>query len=231
MPGFNKTVYPKHPNYLLIPIVISSIILIFSLNFFMLLTNNSFFDKTLKHTGSYERLGQAQATKINNNIINYLNSGSESLPKELTGKEKSHLADVKQLIFRLKLISYFALAVLVICLLFYFQRPADHIKAALARLFMYIGSFGLLIVSLFAIASCSFNFSFMIFHQLLFTGNWQFPATSLLIQLYAQQFFFQFFSSLLLHATTSFILLIAAGFLIKHYSNCKRFFFMLKRKL
>ena len=119
------------------------------------------------------------------NTLHFL-QGKEELKLEYTVNEISHLNDVKKV---MGFMGYFLYGVLVILtgILTYYRKN----KLYLRKLLFYGGIFSVAVILMkLVFILLLFDFSFAIFHSLFFPqGNWQFPADSLLIQTFPQEFF------------------------------------------
>ena len=138
--------------------------------------DKEFYTNELAKFGSSEKLIAA-----NEQIGKYMNgSGSLDAVAGLTAAEKSHLADVKDIMSDLPIVF------IVLLLLFFslLQRTKEKRKVLL-----YGGLAAAAIPVIFAIIP--FDSVFTAFHQLFFPqGNWMFSPDSLLIQIYSIQFFY-----------------------------------------
>ena len=100
---------------------------------------------------------------------------------DFTDLERQHMQDVKELVNNLELF-LIALLFIFIALLFVVDKKSE--------VFFYGGILTMLLpIILYLIP---FDTLFDLFHKLFFTGNWQFPADSLLIQTFPESFFYDF---------------------------------------
>ena len=127
----------------------------------------------------------ASKTAAQENTINYL-QGKEELTINYTPLEISHLQDVKTVMRDINFIFY-GLALVLTAIVIYYKKN----KAFIQRLLWCGGITSvLLILAKLLFIVFLFNVSFTIFHAVLFPqGNWQFPADSVLIQTFPQEFF------------------------------------------
>ena len=130
-------------------------------------------------------LGTTELTENQDATIKSL-VDNENLELNYTTNEQSHLEDVKKVMNGLDYLFYLSLLVVTFIITIY-KKKKDVIK----KLFYYGGISSLIfsgIIMLFSLLS--FNFTFKIFHKILFPqGNWLFPVDSLLIQTFPIQFF------------------------------------------
>jgi len=192
------------------------ILLIFCLVFSIYLASFKFLvfsDNFYKYEFSKGQENNLLTTK---QIISFFEGNSE-LPDVFAKDEKYHLQDVKVLTQKgnilLRLFILFNI-VLLSFLLF----NSDKIKKDLSRISIFSGISGLLAILPFIL----FDFSslFMRFHLIFFPqGNWQFPADSVLIQLFSESFFYDAFIFVLVSSAIIFIFLIIFGALSSKVSS------------
>ena len=134
--------------------------------------------------GSETRLGE-NAQILNSNIIEFFNGAK--LNNTFTTPEKNHLIDVRNLLNIASILFAISLIVIIIAII-YNKKESEHI---FNKAFLYSG-ISAIIFNLIILFFTIFNFDslFISFHELLFPqGNWTFPTSSLLIQLYPEGFF------------------------------------------
>ena len=173
-----------------LPITILVSIAIFIL---LIITPILFFSQNIAITksislkyGSAERLGN-NATTLNANVISYLR-GDEEL-QGFTDSEKSHMQDVKKLIDIAKILFLISLAIIIAAIIALKKKTKETFRKASK----YSSITTLAISAIITILTLAdFGETFYSSHTLLFPqGNWLFPASSLLIQLYPEQFFME----------------------------------------
>ena len=130
-------------------------------------------------------LGTTELTENQDTTIKFL-IDNENLELNYTSAEISHLEDVKKVMNGLDYLFYFSLLIVTFIITIY-KKKKDVIK----KLVYYGGITSLAVSGIMMLFSLlSFNFTFEIFHKLLFPqGNWLFPTDSLLIQTFPIQFF------------------------------------------
>ncbi len=149
--------------------------IIFPFLMLLLIGNALVFD-----TAVYKSLLKPGAVEPTMQLLDYF-QGRAEIPGIFDANEKSHLADVKQVISLLRWIS---LALLIIFL-------ALMTKADTGLVFKR--GFMLLLAMVLLFGFVPFDMVFTWFHKVFFTGNWMFPANSMLILLYPETFFQAFF--------------------------------------
>jgi len=162
----------------LIALLIAFIIILGSFNF--LLYSTSFHGSLIKKYSD-----NPIHLEIDRNVTKYITCFSSELNVDFNEDEKSHMADVKKLIMFEEFL-FIALLIGFFVLIYKRKIRLNHFKKA--TLIIFLSALFSLIASLF------FNRFFKLFHLILFPqGNWQFNASSLMIQTYHQSFFQGFF--------------------------------------
>lgn len=90
------------------------------------------------------------------------------------------------------------------------------VKKISKNVLLYSGALTIMIIAVLFILSLNFDYLFNAFHKTFFTGNWEFPEDSLLIQLFPFGFFKNYFLRILINSIIFSIIFILAGFCIKH---------------
>ena len=138
--------------------------------------------------------------EIDRNVTRYITGLGSKLNVDFNEDEKSHMADVKRLIMFEEFV-FIALLIGFFVLVYKRKIHLNHFKKAALIMFL---------IALFSlIASLFFNRFFELFHLIVFPqGNWQFQASSLMIQTYQQSFFQEFFVRVIVVAFIFLLLLI-----------------------
>jgi len=212
-------------------VINNTILVIFSLSIFiilifgslnMMIFNKDFYYKEYSKNGAYSQLenkniDEETVQNITENIIKYFRN-TEDL-KYFSQAEKSHMADVKQLIRTMQFI-YYGAAAISIGLFFYCYKRFKEDKFAflemLSRTLLYssIASAAFLII-IFLMSVFSFEFLFTGFHLLFFPqGNWTFASSSILITLFPEQFFFDISLRIFVYALFQSLIFFGMGYWI-----------------
>ena len=156
------------------------------------------------------------AYEISKNITGFFNE-KNGLPSLFNQKESSHMQDVKLLVNKGKcLLTFLMLSNIVLfsLLLFYSEKKSKD----LSKLLIFSGALGLLLPLFFSIFR--FGSLFEKFHLIFFPqGNWMFPADSLLIQIFTEQFFFDAFLAIIIKPAAICFFLIILGLLSSKVSS------------
>lgn len=198
--------------------IFGALLFIFAANFTSLLNEDNI-DNLLEDTGAYNRLG-GDAEAINHQIIGFITSEGDVLP-EITERERSHLADVRDKIKGVSFFKYFGLALFLFGMYLYMVKgkvKCDDGKKLYVFLF-WLGGIGVGIVLISSLLLWVFDSAFEVFHIVLFDDNWKFPSTSTLIMLYNQEFFFKFFKGYIISLFTNFSVFFLIGAVVYYINN------------
>ncbi|MFH1071957.1 MAG: DUF1461 domain-containing protein [Nanoarchaeota archaeon] len=185
--------------------VVALVLAVFLSSFSHYVFNQGFYTSEHKKNGASQKLDEKTAHNITQNLFAYYQQ-RDSL-KHFTPQEQFHLKDVKGVIQLMFIIYSFAVLIIVFALVHVFwkhratfsknrkQRHLFDYRRILLRIFKAVRIAGLvslaiiLLLFLFELVG-GFGLLFTGFHSLFFPqGNWQFPADSLLITLFPEQFF------------------------------------------
>lgn len=153
-----------------------------------------------------------------NNILNYFKNNQELLTQpEFTQRELTHMADVKKVIKNMN--SFLLINIILSTLLLLHTSTKLNNKEFKKFLSKYLKTGGiitLIIISTLFILTLNFDFTFNLFHSLLFQpGTWIFPENSILIQLFPLTFFQQTAIAIFNRIFISAMLLLIVGFSLK----------------
>lgn len=159
--------------------ILSLTIIIFSFSFFSLLNNLSFYNKLFVEN----QINSTKGIEISVPLLNYFNNYSAEKPSiiHLNEEENTHMQEVKQIINKVKIV--FVASILLFLILIIFAEEKN-------KIFFYGGILTILLPLIIYVIP--FEQLFILFHKTLFVGKWQFPAESVMIQTFSQQFFYDF---------------------------------------
>ncbi len=190
----------KFKKELLIALLIALVIILGSFNYHLYST--SFHGSLIKKYSD-----NSIYLETDRNVTRYITGFSSELNVDFNEKEKFHMADVKRLIMFEQFL-FIALLIGFFVLIYKGKIRLNHFKKAALIMFL-IAMFSL-------IASLFFNRFFKLFHLILFPqGNWQFSASSLMIQAYQQSFFREFFTRTIIVAVIISLMLVLSIELIE----------------
>ncbi len=173
---------------LLIAVSAILVALIFLGNFVFLLNNGSFY------SSEFSKLGVNATAALN--VVSFVN-GKSSLGSGFNYAESSHLEDVKRVLKAVKRL-YYAVIILLAAAVIYLFRAGKFLKL-MPKIFVSSGAVSLLLLLMLFLLSLNFNAFFGVLHKPFFaSGTWLFPADSLLISLFPEQFFSDFARNFLL---------------------------------
>ena len=192
------------PKYLLF-MIIPFIIILFS--FKLLVFNYDFYEKQFDH-----ELDKDFVKGNTLNLFEYFKGNSE-LSDNFNEKEKLHLKDVKDLINKF-LFMFYVLSMIFIISIVYLLYKKDFNAI---RFNLIVGGcftlFLILILVLFDFSELFLRFHYLIFSNELWLLN---PETDLLINIFTENFFFNFFKRIILNSSIISCILIFVGVLIKN---------------
>jgi len=156
------------------------------------------------------------SVEITSDLISFfkMSENNEDLVKSFEKDEISHLIDVKRILYRFFFV-YFLFIVLALLILFglVFSSHNKFIKYLGTSLSLG-GIFTLFLSGVFYLLTLNFDWFFVRFHELFFTGNWTFPGTSLLIKLFPQVFWIDITKKIMFNVFISANILILLGIIL-----------------
>jgi|TARA_Y100000310_G_C20645012_1_gene796041 uncharacterized membrane protein len=220
---------------LLIPIII------YAYNFDSVAFDKDFYQKEFLKQDVYRNLDGYDVDKINNDVLNYLESKNNQLIKNnfFTEREKFHLLDVKNLIQKILVTYYFSLILfLLLFVMLIFLLSFDY-KLIVERFFVvvFFGSLLTLIDAFlfFLLSNIDFNFVFDFFHKMLFSiGTYTFnPDFEKIVVLYPGNLFFAELIKIILKTILSSVIMLLVSLSVLFYFfkwNFLRFFSLVFRR-
>jgi len=197
------------------------------------LFNIDFYDSLYDQNGVYGKLNKDDVLSMTDKVFSFFKYQGEldghiryadlsrSSVAFFTENEISHMVDVRNLIFKILILFYGSLIILVALLaaLFFLGRKyRDRFKGA-GLVFVISSSMVLVIFIVLYILSMNFTSLFDNFHLIFFPqGNFMFDPNSLLITLFPFNFFYQYFIRLVICSIVlSFIFLFIGIFILNIY--------------
>lgn len=176
--------------------------------------DEDFYSSHLEKHGSYSRFDSREAVDSTiSGMLAFFRGEQESLPETFGEDEQSHLADVKVLLDRSRLLCVLLILLWLGCNLYalYRRKPAR-----VARNLVAGGIAALALTALLVLAALFFPQAFILFHEVFFPqGNWQFPMESALIRLFPRGFFFDFFKLGIARTALLGLLCLVMGLVVK----------------
>jgi len=194
--------------------ILSSIVLfiiIFLSGFAQLIFNEEFYLK--EHEKNNVPL--QDSTDMTKNLISYL-QGHEEL-KFFNDKEKLHLEDVKDLVFKGFIVYFSLIAIFMITLIFLYDKNfTKTLSKVLTWSSIIIIGFSVLSFAL----SRYFNYFFIKFHHVFFDNDlWLLnPTTDMLIILLPEQFFIDFVVAVFVKSLITALILLIFSYMLKKVS-------------
>ena len=200
-------------------LVIFLVVFVWLTALFSMYAKDSFYDKAFEEAGVLGKLGNETVHSFHPAILSFLSTHrfDYNLPpfleEQLSESEKSHLIDVKHILDVLQVLYYLALGLSLAWVGWLLKKKQFKI---LAEAMEYAGSICMGLLALAFVGSFFFSSFFMVFHWIFFPmGNYAFPATSLLIQLYPEGLFLKGFEIILGMVLMQSIILLMFGYLLK----------------
>ena len=207
----------KTPRILLILVIPIVFVIIFLSTFFSFLYNINYYEKEYKKYNIYERFSAEKARNETLSLFGYFKSRNKLDGSFFNKNEISHLSDVKMLIDKVSRVYYICLF-LFWGILVYFYLSKTFISY-FGKLLLYSGIFSLSVILLlgFLYLISGFDFLFVRFHEVFFTGNYAFdPDVSNMKALFSDGFFLDICLAVIFQTLLKAILLIVTGrFIIK----------------
>ncbi|MEM4268229.1 MAG: TIGR01906 family membrane protein [Candidatus Woesearchaeota archaeon] len=196
---------------IIIAAILATALLVVLDNFFDLLYDYDFYkDEFKKNNVSLRFHGQEENITIQ--LIGYFR-GEQLETDFFNEKEKLHLADVKELISKARVLYY----LLILAVIFFYGVIMFHFRdnslEKTGVILVFSGTAVLAFLALICIAALNFEESFVKFHEVLFRNDlWLLdPKTDNLIVMFPEEFFLDFTTSLIKKAAVSSLLLIGIG--------------------
>jgi integral membrane protein (TIGR01906 family) len=151
----------------------------------MLVFNKDYYSAELSKLGVEDKAAAYE-------VMDYI-QGKSDLPGQFSEKEKLHLLDVKNLINAALMVLYLS-AILATILLFILYFTDKNFWGSFRKVFLFSSAGVILILLILLLLSNKFGFLFTKFHTLFFEeGSWLFSSASKLVNIFPQQFFYNFF--------------------------------------
>ncbi len=167
---FRKNIF-DFSNFRKFSLILFFPIFILLLSSFLLIFNLNFYNLLFEFSNAHP-----QAEEFGQKTIDYLEYKTNFI-QGFNQEEVDHMFEVRDKIF--------VLNVLFIILLIVYSLLGN-------QLVLFYGSlFHLILVFLAAVLP--FNWLFIKFHEVFFTGQWSFPGNYIMVQVFNQQFFYLFF--------------------------------------
>lgn len=199
-------------------------IIIFCGSFSYIVNNKYFFHNEYQKNNVYQNVAitknmnieesKSYVDNVTINVFNFLKN-KEDL-KYFNEKEKSHMHDVKTVIFIIKLIYYsstFLFFLFLFIIYLRFKKNKLLFVENISKVLLYSSSISIVfLLVLFLWSVFSFETLFILMHLLIFPqGNWMFPSDSLLIMLFPQNLFFNIGIKIFIYAMFQSIIFFIIG--------------------
>lgn len=215
-------------NSIIIFSAIALFIIIILGSFNLMIFNRPFYETEYSKNNVYKSISEkysinttqsvAMVDDITSNIFKFFN-GKEDL-QNFYSKETSHMQDVKSVINTMRIIYYTSVVLFVLLiatLYFYYKKDSIAFIDYVSKTLYYSSIAQLAFFALIFFWSVFyFDALFIIFHAILFPqGNWIFDASSLLITLFPQQFFFDITLRIFIYGIMQAVVLFIIGYWLR----------------
>ena len=159
---------------------------------FSYIYNTNYYNKKYQQYGVYDRFTKEEALNATENLFGYFKSKNLLDMDFFNEQEASHLSDVKNLIQRAQQLYYVSVSLFWTVLVVMYLLNRKHFIKFFADMMFYSGAFAIALIVIFSLLyiTTGFDFIFVKFHELFFTGNYAFnPATSNMKSLFSDAFF------------------------------------------
>ena len=166
-------------------------IILFS-SLFSYIYNTNYYDRKYQQHGVYDRFTRKTALNATGNLFGYFRSENQLDMDFFSEQEASHLSDVKQLIQKSQQLYYISITLFWIALVAVYLLARKSFMRFFADMMLYSGIFAAALILIFSLIYLvgGFDFIFIKFHEIFFTGNYAFnPATSNMKALFPDAFF------------------------------------------
>ncbi len=198
-----------------------SVCIFFILTFsslFSIMYNLNYYEKKYEQYNIYDIFTKEEARNATNNLFGFFKSENNLDMNFFNQREASHLQDVKSLIIKAGSIYYTSIAVFWAILIAYYIVKRKELVSFFSDSLFYggVATIGFFIIIGLLYFIIGFDFLFLKFHHIFFTGNYAFnPQVSNMKALFPNAFFFDIGLKLLLNTFIKAFLITVAGFLIK----------------
>jgi len=128
------------------------------------------------------------ASMVTANLLRFFKGEVTTVDSRLSAQEVSHLYDVKNIIQVMRVIQILLAVVFFVLLVYEYTHTTLSYSS-----FLHVGILLVCVCLFFLMMVITFSTSFTLFHEVLFTNNnWLLPHDSLLIELYPEQFFYDY---------------------------------------
>lgn len=194
--------------------ILSIFTIIFLSSLFSMLYNLNYYDKKYEQYGVYNIFSKERALNATQNLFSYFQDNQELDMKFYNEQEKNHLYDVKILLQNAKLYYYLGTTVFWIMLILYYLFNRKELTIFFSSIMLYSGIFtvsAIIILNLIFLLT-NFDFLFLKFHEMFFTGNYAFdPAVSNMKSLFPDIFFRDIGLNIILKTFLKGLVLIVTG--------------------
>jgi integral membrane protein (TIGR01906 family) len=217
-----QSVYVWAISFLIIALILFS-------NVLLIFYNSGFFYSEYQKLSVYNEIPKEEAKLATESMLNYLTGNAGNLSDFYNQREKSHLKDVKKLVFYDKIIIVM-IGLLIALLSFFFYKKlkstsaknfTKHLLKKFANIFILQGVLMAALLLISFLFRKAFSFFYIIFHKMLFSNDlWLLdPRTDKLIVLLPEQFFIHTTAAILIRTLVFCTFFLMIGLILKRASK------------
>ncbi|MBN2368198.1 DUF1461 domain-containing protein, partial [Candidatus Woesearchaeota archaeon] len=169
----------KFSKSLVVISVIPVFLILFFSTMFSIIYNLNFYEKNFQQYKIYDRFTKQEALDAAKNIMGFFKSKNELDSEFFNENEVSHLLDVKLLLQKAQQLYYVSISIFWVILIGYYLGNRKDFMRFFYDLMFFSGIFTVSIILIcgFLYLVSGFDFLFIKFHELFFTGNYSFNPT------------------------------------------------------
>lgn len=208
----------KFQPYLILVLIPCVFFIISFSSLFSYLYDINYYDKGYAKYNIYQRFTKEKAMNATENILGYFKSENMLDDVFFNKDEISHLYDVKVIIGKINAIYIASLIAFWAALSLSYITLKEKFPGFFSSILLYSGlaSLALMLSSVAAYLFSGFDFLFLKFHELFFTGNYMFdPRVSNMKALFPDAFFFDMASAIAAAIIIKSLLISASGYILR----------------
>ncbi|MBW2979812.1 DUF1461 domain-containing protein [Candidatus Woesearchaeota archaeon] len=207
-------------NIIAVLLILSIPLILYLLNFRLILSDTDFYEAEFEKHGVYERFGKEDVDKTNSGLLAYFEDGRKNSLHDddfFDFGEKRHLLDVKNAVQAASSLLVWVVCIVIFLLILFYFTDFKRLTEYIPLILIFSGAvtliFGLILL---VFVRLNFDLPFAFLHKMLFEeGTWLFSGDSNLIGMYPIGFFYDFSRSIFFNAALHGFVLVLIGFLIR----------------
>jgi len=218
-----NTINLNYNNLLSISLIVLLCLFFFLGAFKTIVHEPSFYAAEYEKLGVYERYGKEFVDSTTDNLFSYIREGTP-LTGFFSDRDKEHMIDVKELINKTFVVYWVVVVLIAILFLIAYKADKKEFMNFISKTFIKAGFAMLALVLIAFLLSSQFSSIFIGFHKIFFDNDlWLLdPAKDNLINLYPEQFFFDFTGNMVIGAVASAVMLAVLGAVVQFWLKKKK---------